>query len=217
MNHGWDAEARLQQRIHIEECKDPNLWVGPLASKLLDLMDALHDNWSTKSRQMPAQRCQHSQWRSLTQSMSRDKLPDAVKTRAHNRRSQPSVRTFLTEFYFTLLPQPGEQAKHLGNLVKNPTSACSNPVAVITNIEMWRVSIQLYKELTGQMPIQEDIKTAFEKLISPILKNVTGFDWKKHFVNRLLICQLQQQMIRFTRISHQSWRWYIDFPNNWNV
>ena len=109
------------------------------------------------------------------------KLPDPVKTRAYNRRSQPSVRILLTEFYFTLLPQPGEQARHLGNLVKNPTSACTNPVEVITNIEIWRVSVQLYKESTGQMPIQEDIKTAFEKLINPVLKNVTGFDWKRTY------------------------------------
>ena len=109
------------------------------------------------------------------------KLPSPVKTRAYNRRSQPSVRILLTEFYFTLLPQPGEQARHLGNLVKNPTSACSNPVEVITNIEIWRVSVQLYKESTGQMPIQEDIKTAFEKLINPVVKNVTGFEWKRTF------------------------------------
>ena len=109
------------------------------------------------------------------------KLPEQVKTRASNRRSQPSVRILLTEFYFTLLPQPGEQARHLGNLVKNPTSACVNPVEVITNIEKWRVSVQLYKESTGQMPIQEDIKTAFEKLINPVVKNVTGFEWKRTF------------------------------------
>ena len=109
------------------------------------------------------------------------KLPSPVKTRAYNRRSQPSVRILLTEFYFTLLPQPGEQARHLGNLVKNPTSACTNPVEVITNIENWRVSVQLYKESTGQMPIQEDIKTAFEKLINPVVKNVTGFEWKRTF------------------------------------
>ena len=109
------------------------------------------------------------------------KLPDPVKTRAHNRRPQPSVRILLTEFYFTLLPHPSEQARHLGNLVKNPTSASSNPVEVITNIEQWRLSVQLYKESTGQMPIQEDIKTAFEKLVNPILKNVTGFEWKKTY------------------------------------
>ena len=52
------------------------------------------------------------------------------------------------------------------------------PVEVIT--ENWRVSVQLYKESTGQMPIQEDIKTAFEKLINPVV-NVTGFEWKRTF------------------------------------
>ena len=123
----------------------------------------------------------HPQLEALLVTWITNQLPDPVKTRAYNRRSQPSVRILLTEFYFTLLPQPGEQARHLGNLLKNPTSACSNPVEVITNFEVWRVSIQLHKELTGQMPIQEDIKIAFEKLINPVLKNVTGFDWKKTF------------------------------------
>ena len=82
------------------------------------------------------------------------KLPGPVKTRAQNRRSQPSVRILLTEFCFTLLPQPGEQARHLGNFIrKNPTSACTNTVEVITSVENWRVSVQLYKKTTGQMPI----------------------------------------------------------------
>ena len=113
----------------------------------------------------------HPQLEALLVTWITAKLPDPVKTRAYNRRLF-SVRILLTEFYFTLLPEPSEQARHLGNLVKNPTSACSNPVEVITNIETWRVSVQLYKESTGQMPIQEDIKTAFEKLTSPVLKNV---------------------------------------------
>ena len=43
------------------------------------------------------------------------------------------------------------------------------------------MSVQLYKETTRQMPIQEDIKTAFEKLITPVVKNVTGFEWKRTF------------------------------------
>ena len=28
VNHGWNAEERLQQRIHLEESKDPQLWQG---------------------------------------------------------------------------------------------------------------------------------------------------------------------------------------------
>ena len=37
LNIGWNAEARLQQRIHIEESKDPHMWQGPLAQKLEDM------------------------------------------------------------------------------------------------------------------------------------------------------------------------------------
>ena len=50
MNHGWNAEERLQQRIHLEESKDPQLWQGPLAQRLQDLKAGLKDNWSTKLR-----------------------------------------------------------------------------------------------------------------------------------------------------------------------
>ena len=63
------------------------------------------------------------------------KLSEQVKTGASNRRSQPSVGVLLTEFDFPLLPQPGEEARHLGNLVKNPTSACADTAEVIPNIE----------------------------------------------------------------------------------
>ena len=136
----------------------------------------------------------HPQLEALLITWISAKLPAPVKTRAHNRRPHPSVRILLTEFYFTSLPHPSEQARHLGNLVKNPTSASSNPVEVITNIEQWRVSVQLYKESTGQMPIQEDIKTAFEKLVSPILKNVTVFDWKKTYCELTAFCRSQQPL-----------------------
>ena len=128
------------------------------------------------------------------------KLPDPVKTRAYNRRSQPSVRILLTEFYLPYFHSLANRQGILGNLVKNPTSACANPVEVITNIENWRVSVQLYKESTGQMPIQEDIKTAFEKLISPVLKNATVLNGKGRIANRQPTCQSQPQMIRFMPI-----------------
>ena len=34
LNQGWDAENRLQQRIHLEESKDPHMWDGPFAQRL---------------------------------------------------------------------------------------------------------------------------------------------------------------------------------------
>ena len=52
-----------------------------------------------------------------------NKLPEVVRKRAQNRRPQPSARILLTELCFTLLPQPGDQAKHLGSISRNPTSS----------------------------------------------------------------------------------------------
>ena len=89
------------------------------------------------------------------------KLPGPVETRAQ--------RNSISHYFHKLVNRQG-----LGNLVKNPTSAYANPAEVITNIENWRVWVQLFKESTGQMPIQENITTAFEKLINPVLKMLLG-------------------------------------------
>ena len=34
VNRGWNAEDRLQQRIHLEASKNPHLWDGPLGQKV---------------------------------------------------------------------------------------------------------------------------------------------------------------------------------------
>ena len=57
LNIGWDAEARLQQRIHIEESKDPRMWQGPLAKNLEDLKKALEGNWSPNGRSVIVIKC----------------------------------------------------------------------------------------------------------------------------------------------------------------
>ena len=64
----------------------------------------------------------HPQLEALLVTWLSNKLPEVVRKRAHNRRPQPSARILLTEFYFTLFPQPDDQAKHLGNIARNPTS-----------------------------------------------------------------------------------------------
>ena len=81
-------------------------------------------------------------------------------------------------------PQPGDQAKHVGNISRNPTSTSNNTTDVTANIETWQTTIQMLKDITGQVPIQEDIKAAFEKLISPMLKNVTSFQLIKTLCER---------------------------------
>ena len=83
----------------------------------------------------------HPQLEALLVTWLSNKLPEVVRKRAHNRRPQPSARILLTEFYFTLFPQPDDQAKHLGNIARNPTSTSQNPTDVIINVETWRTSI----------------------------------------------------------------------------
>ena len=112
-------------------------------------------------------------------------LPSYVVTRAHNRKSEPSARIFLTEYYFSLFPQPGEQARHLSNLAQKPTTVSENPTDVLNNIENWRTTIQKLYELTNWIPIQEDIKTAFASLTAPVLTNIPSLQFQWNFIETI--------------------------------
>ena len=57
MNQGWDAENRLQQRIHLEESKDPHLWDGPFAQRIERFTTELHQDWSLKHRKRVFNEC----------------------------------------------------------------------------------------------------------------------------------------------------------------
>ena len=57
LNQGWDAEERLQQRIHLEESKDPHLWDGPLGQRLQKLQHQLEEDWSQKYRKRVFTEC----------------------------------------------------------------------------------------------------------------------------------------------------------------
>ena len=117
----------------------------------------------------------HPQLEALFITWLSHKLPDLAQKRAHSRRQQPSARILLTEFYFTLFPQPGDQAKH---------PASDNTTDVNANIETWRTSIQMLKDIAGHVPVQEDIKSAFEKLLTPLVKNVPSFALTKTLCER---------------------------------
>ena len=126
----------------------------------------------------------HPQLEALLVTWLSNKLPEVVRKRAHSRRSQPSARILLTEFYFTLFPQPDDQAKHLGNIARNPTSTSQNSTDVIINIETWRTSIQMLKDISGYIPMKEDIRSAFEKLIAPLAKHDETFSLTKTLCQR---------------------------------
>ena len=49
-NQGWNAEERLQQRIHLEASKDPHLWDGPLGNKVQSYKDELTSAWGNKKK-----------------------------------------------------------------------------------------------------------------------------------------------------------------------
>ena len=112
-------------------------------------------------------------------------LPSYVVTRAHNRKAEPSARIFLTEYYFSLFPQPGEQARHLSNLAQKPTTVSENPTDVLNNIENWRTTIQKLYELTNWIPIQEDIKIAFASLTAPVLTNIPSLEFQWNFIETI--------------------------------
>ena len=126
----------------------------------------------------------HPQLEALLITWLSNKLPEVVRKRAHNRRPQPSARILLTEFYFTLFPQPDDQAKHLGNIARNPTSTSQNPTDVIINIETWRTSIQMLKDISGCIPMKQDIRSAFDKLVAPLAKHDEDFSLTKTLCQR---------------------------------
>ena len=49
-NRGWNAEERLQQRIHLEASKDPHLWDGPLGQKVQACKDDLEGTWEMRRK-----------------------------------------------------------------------------------------------------------------------------------------------------------------------
>ena len=112
------------------------------------------------------------------------KLSSYELSRSYNRRSEASARIYLTEYYFSVLPQPDEQARRLGYVARNPTTVSANPTDVLSNIENWRTSFQKLNELTNWIPMKEDIKTAFESLIAPVVEHVSEFKLSRELIKR---------------------------------
>ena len=65
-----------------------------------------------------------------------------------------------------------------------PTTVSANPTDVLSNIENWRTSIQKLNELTDWIPMKEDIKTAFESLIAPVVEHVSEFKLNRELIKR---------------------------------
>ena len=98
-----------------------------------------------------------------------NQLSDAVKRKASNRCATPSAGVMLTEYYFSVFPTPDVQAAQLSNYIRRPYNQATTASGVIQNLEVWKVSIQIHREVAGLMLSLPDMRKAFFHSIQPVV------------------------------------------------
>ena len=98
-----------------------------------------------------------------------NQLSDAVKRKASNRCATPSAGVMLTEYYFSVFPTPDVQAAQLSNYIRRPYNQATTASGVIQNLELWKVSIQIHREVAGLMLSLSDMRKAFFHIIQPVV------------------------------------------------
>ena len=96
-----------------------------------------------------------------------NQLSDAIKRKANNRCATPSAGVMLTEYYFSVFPTPDVQAAQLSNYIRRPYNQATTASGVIQNLELWKVSIQIHREVAGPMLSLSDMRKAFFHIIQP--------------------------------------------------
>ena len=98
-----------------------------------------------------------------------NQLSDAVKRKASNRCATPSAGVMLTEYYFSVFPTPDVQAAQLSNYIRRPYNQATTASVVIQNLELWKISIQIHREVAGLMLSLPDMRKAFFHIIQPVV------------------------------------------------
>ena len=98
-----------------------------------------------------------------------NQLSDAIKRKASNRCATPSAGVMLTEYYFSVFPTPDVQAAQLSNYIRRPYNQATTASGVIQNLELWKVSIQIHREVAGLMLSLSDMRKAFFHIIQPVV------------------------------------------------
>ena len=75
----------------------------------------------------------------------------------------------LTEYYFSVFPTPDVQAAQLSNYIRRPYNQATTASGVIQNLELWKVSIQIHREVAGLMLSLPDMRKAFFHIIQPVV------------------------------------------------
>ena len=97
-----------------------------------------------------------------------DVVPRDIQTKASNRAHSLSARMLIVEYYYTAIPGPDTIGFAMSKSIRTPTNTATSGVEVLANIESWKTSIQINYEVTKTMPSQQEIRAAFQRLISPL-------------------------------------------------
>ena len=81
----------------------------------------------------------------------------------------------IVEYYYTAIPGPDTIGMNMSKSIRVPTNTATTGVEVLANIESWKTSIQINYEVTQTMPSQQEIRVAFQRLISPLKVADDGF------------------------------------------
>ena len=98
-----------------------------------------------------------------------NQLSDAIRRKASNRCATPGAEVMLTEYYFSVFPTPDVQAAQLSNYIRRPYNQATTASGVIQNLELWKVSIQIHREVAGLMLSLSDMRRAFFHIIQPVV------------------------------------------------
>ena len=104
-----------------------------------------------------------------------DHVPRDIQTKASNRTNALSARMLIVEYYYTSIPGPDTIGMNMSKSIRVPTNTATTGVEVLANIESWKTSIQINYEVTQTMPSQQEIRLAFQRLISPLKVADEGF------------------------------------------
>ena len=66
-------------------------------------------------------------------------------------------------------PTPDAQAAQLSTYVRRPYNQATTAAGVIQNLELWKASIQIHREVAGLMLSPSDMRKAFFHIIQPVV------------------------------------------------
>ena len=118
-----------------------------------------------------------------------DQLSDAVKRKASNRCATPGAGVMLTEYYFSVFPTPDVQVAQLSNYIRRPCNQATTASGVIQNLKLWKVSIQIHREVAG-LPFLQLAKPPLHPLLQ-FQASVTGTSGRN---SKLLVLAARQHL-----------------------